>query len=122
MLGLILAAMSVSQPPASPSVELADAYGFGMPIEVVSANWRTAETHRWTMGAKLVEELPRWQFEQWRDHQEARRACWRWLEYALDDGLPDATRRYALDQLRDLIGPDDYFDRRMPLPLPSYRR
>jgi hypothetical protein len=122
MLGLVLAAMSAVHPPAAPPVELADAYGFGLCHEVAAANHRTADTHRWTMGAVFVKELPYWQFNRWTAHQDWRRECWRLLETALDPTIKDEVREDALDQLRDLLGGDDYWDRRMPMPLPSYRR
>ena len=47
-------------------------------------------------------------------------AAWRAAEYARQPGLDTVNRRRTLRELRDLLGPHDYYAGRMPDPVPLW--
>lgn len=57
----------------------------------------------------------------WLEDAEYCYRCWDALDDATGEFLDEDTRRGRLVQLRDLLGPRDYYSGRMPPPVPLWR-
>jgi hypothetical protein len=133
MFGLLLAFCIVS----APSPEPWEALDFGITPEAAVAHALLAGMHADMLRGEVVgwnrpEDVERWELE-----VELRFRCWDDLADALcgrswvkcsdgwrliDFGASDYRTRNNLARLRDRLGAADFAARRMPDPLPHYRR
>ena len=116
MCGLCVAA------PVPPPAELADAYEFGVSPREVRAMYELAFHHPWGRQA----EVRAWNLpavaERWELECDWRRQVWDRLDDVVNcPGLPLDRKVWALRRVRELLGDDAYFGRRLPAPIPTYR-
>lgn len=103
-------------------VVLSDAWEFGISPEATKANYRLAASHQ----LKMQDEVFTWNkgfvIRRWQEECYWRFKCWDLLDDVLNCHYTPCQKLEKLYQLRSMLGDDDYFQRRMPHPIPSYRR
>jgi hypothetical protein len=135
MLGFLFAAIAFAPPPVH-GVYLEDALAFGVEKEAVCGLERLARIHPFVMRGEVVGWTTPEIFGEWQCECDWRWRCWYCLRIALD---PEEAAKYCtenncwppsdeeirrtqlecLDELRNLLGPENYYAGRMPPPDPG---
>ncbi len=102
-------------------VRLADAREFAFGPEAVRSLWRISAGHAGAVRDRVVAcNLPE-TVCMWERECTWRWAVWNELDNVLNCQMSQRDRMRCLCRLRDLLGPDAYDARLLPLPTPSYR-
>ena len=138
MFAILFAAIAVPPGPLPEGIELHQAHAFGATKEVAEFQSSLAYRHKEVMRGEVVGWTTREIYTQWESDCDRRWQCWHRLHVALDrntaanycfnDCWPPSDedilsiQLQCLDELRGLIGAEDYYAGRMPPPIPAYRR
>jgi hypothetical protein len=121
----LLVALTVPHPldERYPEVRIEDAQAFGIAPIAARNGWFQACRHRSAMRDTVAggwnndpETVSAWELE-----CEKRARAWCVLDDALYADLPLRSKLRALNELRTILGPEDYHAGRMVSPFPSYR-